>query len=54
MVEDKPEEICPVKSDRYDRYHGLLLQSGFSEAQCRPGRFFPAVCKSNGFRREPL
>ena len=49
MVEDKPEEISPVKSDRYDRYHGLLLQSGFSEAQCRSGRFFLRSANQTAF-----
>lgn len=43
------EKVRPVKSDRYDRYRERLLQSGFSEAQRRPGHFFLRSEKQTAF-----
>lgn len=43
------EKVSPVKSDRYDRYRERLLQSGFSEAQLRPGRFFLRSANQTAF-----
>ena len=43
------EKVSPVKSDRYDRYRERLLQSGFSEAQRRPGHFFQRSANQTAF-----
>ncbi|MBR0198918.1 MAG: DUF4304 domain-containing protein [Oscillospiraceae bacterium] len=43
------EKVCPVKSDRYNLYRERLLQSGFSEAQRRPGHFFQRSANQTAF-----